>query len=151
MIIPAPGPAVPEPPRTEDNVDITLPGVKIHAGDDGAQVHIGPMTIDARDEGEAATITARDPTSQTGKQVQIRANETDATLRVDSGDDDKGVRRAFLMSTDTPGKSGYRIIGYEINGPASGPLVVGIVKGRSRYERSIVGDLKRLVRRNASN
>jgi hypothetical protein len=148
---PSPGEPVSDIPAAEDNVDIDLPGMKIHAGNDGAQVHIGPMTIDARDEGDSASITAQDPSSDTGKHVEIKATGSSATLRVDSAADKDTVRRALLVTTDKPGKSGYRLIAYEINGPSSGPLVVGIVKGRSRYERSIVGDLKRLVRRNASD
>ena len=125
-------------PGDHDNVDIDVPGVHIHADENGgAKVQTPGATVTASANGGAEVR---------GKGVNINANDAGAQIRVnDSG---PGVRSIFLLVADNPGPHGYRFVGYQARGPASGPLVVVQAKGKQGDHDDLDHDVKRLLDRN---
>ena len=88
--------------------DIRMPGVSINADGDKAKVSTG---VDGR---EQAVVDAH------AGGAEIRAGGVGAN----------GADVTYLLASDTPGPSGYRMVGYIAKGPASGPLVVGVFRSR---------------------
>ncbi len=41
------------------------------------------------------------------------------------------MRRSFILASDTPGPSGYKMVGYEARGPQTGPLVVATMMAKT--------------------
>ncbi|HEV2366034.1 MAG TPA: hypothetical protein VGS12_17760 [Caulobacteraceae bacterium] len=110
-----------------DHVDINLPGVHIHAGDNGAQV---------------TTPTPNDH----DKGVVVNANDNGAQVRVQKGG--PGVHSEFLLVSDTPGPNGYKFVGYEARGPASGPIAVAEIKGKDEDREDLQHQVDKLLDRN---
>ena len=128
-----------------DNVNITLPGLAIHAADERANIRLGPLHIDADDDKNNVHITRGD---NSGKgQFTVDANDGGAIIRTISGGPD--VRTTVILTSNTPGPQGWRVVGYEAHGPKTGPLVVATVKTSSDEHDHIFEDVKRLVRRSA--
>lgn len=114
---------------------VNLPGIHISANDadDSANIQIGPLKVEAGDD--TATIRMR-------RDVRLRGEALSREQR--------GVRAMFIYTgKDLP--DGYRFVGYDAGGPKTGPLAVGIVRGKNTddaSEHSIYPDVKKLVRRN---
>ena len=107
--------------KGEGRVDIDLPGIHIHAsgkdGDnDSGQVKIG------RDVSIGGGNTAMPEGASDHGAVDIEAHDKGAEIHVNEGRG--GVRRNFIVASDTPGPNGYKVAGYEARGPRGGPLVV---------------------------
>lgn len=115
----------------EDQVSIDLPGFKIEARDEDAQIKIGPVNIDAGDGGATVKV-ARD--------VRLKGEALSREKR--------GVRATFILAGERA-PSGYGYIGYEAAGPKKGPLAVAIVTSTREPENSGIDDsISDLVRRN---
>ncbi len=163
VIMPTP-PATPKPPQgkhAKNRTSINLPGVKIDANDDGADIRIGHLTINS--DGGAAEV-------KVNKNVNVRSNDADSAVNVTTNDehdgdvtikaDDHGaeirakkagdiVRSTLILANDKAPK-GYRLAGYEARGPKGGPLAVAVVKAKTRDtdDHDIFRDMKALVRHN---
>lgn len=162
-VMPTP-PAAPKPPRGKTgkgHTSINLPGVKIDAGDDGADIRIGHLTINS--DGGAAEV-------KVNKNVNVRGDDAHGAVNVSANDehdgdvtikaDDHGaeirakkagdiVRSTLILANDKAPR-GYRLAGYEARGPKGGPLAVAVVKAKTRDtdDHDIFRDMKALVRHN---
>ena len=134
----------------KDRVDIDLPGIHIHAngsgdtenagvkinaGDHGAHVQIGDQTVE-RGGGEGMS----------GKGVTVNAGDNGAEIRVN--EPGSGLRYSFILASDTAGPNGYKFVGYETRGPASGPLVVAEIRAKSDEHEDLYHDVHKLLARN---
>lgn len=112
-----------------DRADITLPGVRIQATGEKANVQVGTLHVDATDNG-AVIREARD-TRLMGEQLSMRR---------------RGYRASYIVArSDLP--DGLTSVGYEAGGPRTGPLTVAILKMKSQ-DQVVHRDVRRLVRRN---
>lgn len=120
--------------RRGDHTRVDLPGVHIVAdeGTDSAQVRVGPLHIDANDDG--AVIRMQRDVRLKGEALSRRKN---------------GVRATYILAGDEIG-NGYAYAGYEAGGPRTGPLAVAVVKGREGGgdHEDVYNAVKKLVRRN---
>jgi len=107
-----------------DKADVSLPGISIHANGDNAEVHAGLW-------GRSATIESRDGRSM------IRVGHADPS----------GVDSTLIVTSDNPGPTGYRAIGYVAKGPPGGPLVIATFKAKSGdHSEHLAGNsLKKLL------
>jgi len=111
-----------------DKADVSLPGLSIHANGDKAEVHAGWW----------------------GRNATIEGHDGGATVRVGRADQ-SGVDSMLIVTSDHPGPTGYRAIGYVAKGPPTGPLVIATFKAKSdnRSEHDVAGDsVKKLVNLN---
>ena len=121
---------------TEDGgtTRVNLPGIHVVANenDETATVKVGPLTIDAGDDG--ATVRMR-------RDVRLRGEALNPEKR--------GLRAMFIYTGDDL-PEGYRFVGYEAGGPKRGPITVAVVKSKSEGPdgSDLYPDLKKLVRRN---
>jgi hypothetical protein len=121
---------------TEDGgtTRVNLPGIHVVANenDETANVKVGPLTIDAGDDG--ATVRMR----------------RDVRLRGEALNPDKRGLRAMFIYTGDDLPQGYRFVGYEAGGPKRGPITVAVVKSKSEGPdgSELYPDVKKLVRRN---
>jgi len=92
-----------------DKADVSLPGLSIHANGDSAQVHAGGWW---------------------GRSATIEGHDGGATIRAGRADP-SGVDSMLIVTSDHPGPSGYRTVGYLAKGPPGGPLVVATFKAKS--------------------
>jgi len=112
---------------------VDLPGVHIIAGDEKADVRVGPITVKA--ENDQATVRIF----------------TDQRLKGEAFSREKrGLHATFIHARENL-SNGYGFVGYEAAGPKAGPLTVATVRSRQSEGdgHSIEGDVKRLVRRNS--
>lgn len=113
---------------------VNLPGIRVVANDanDTANVKVGPITIDAGDDG--ATVRMR-------RDVRLRGEALNR--------DKRGLRAMFIYTGDDL-PQGYRFVGYEAGGPKAGPITVAVVKSKSEGPDGgdLYPDVKRLVRKN---
>jgi hypothetical protein len=113
---------------------IDLPGIHISADENNggrANVNVGSIHVDAGDAGAEIRID---------KPVRLRGEALSPEKR--------GFRATYILANDRL-KDGWRAVGYEAAGPKAGPITVAVVKSRSGEHDHILGDVKRLVRRNA--
>lgn len=111
-----------------DKADVSLPGLSIHANGDTAEVHAGWW----------------------GRSATIEGHDGGAVIRVGRADT-SGVDSMLIMTSDRPGPTGYRAVGYVAKGPPSGPLVIAVFKAKrdAHSEHDPAGDgLKKLVQLN---
>ena len=164
-IMPTP-PLAPKPVQAngesgKNHTSINLPGVKIDASDNGADIRIGHLTINS--DGGAAEVKVNKNVNIRGDDahgavnisandehegdVTIKANDHGAEIRAKKGDD--AVRSTLILANDKAPK-GYRLAGYEARGPKGGPLAVAVVKAKTRDtdDHDIFRDMKALVRHN---
>ncbi len=115
-----------------DRAKIDLPGLHINAGDEKADVRVGPIHVDAN--GDTATVRSLQDVRMRGEQFSRQK---------------RGIRAMFVYAGDELG-GGYKYVGYEAAGPRTGPLTVALVKSKTDggFHGDIYGDVKRLVRRN---
>lgn len=123
----------------KDRVDIDLPGIHVHAnGSDhesassgGAKVQIGGASSSAHSGGLGMTVNASDH----GAEVHI-------------DEPGSGVRRSFILASDTPNAEGYKMVGYEARGPQSGPLVVATVMAKTDDHDTLHDSVRDLLKAN---
>jgi hypothetical protein len=111
-----------------DKADVSLPGISIHANGDNAEVHAGWW----------------------GRSATIEGHDGGATIRVGRADQ-SGVDSMLIVTSDHPGPTGYRTVGYVAKGPPAGPLVIATfkAKGENHSEHDLAGDgVKKLVQLN---
>lgn len=164
-IMPLP-PAPPKPPEHKgagkNRTSINLPGVKIDASDNGADIRIGHLTINS--DGGAAEVKVNKNVNFRGDDahgsvnvqandehegdVTIKADDHGAEIRAKKGGNDS-VRSTLILANDKAPK-GYRLAGYEARGPKGGPLAVAVVKAKTRDtdDHDLFKDMKALVRHN---
>jgi hypothetical protein len=160
---PANEPLVGEKPE-RNKTSIHLPGLRIDASDDGADIKIGHITINSNEGGasevkidknvtvrgddrkETVSITANDDEDGDGA-VNIRASDDGAEIRHSKGGD--SIRSTLILASDKA-PSGYRVVGYEARGPKGGPLAVATSKANNRDsgDHDVFKDMKALVRHN---
>ena len=120
--MPPPNKTAGTPGADKDRVDIDLPGIHIHANgsdhdaDGGAQVKVGNSTAASSSHAGGAGVT-------------VNAGDNGAEIHIN--EPGGGVRRSFILASDTPGPSGYKMVGYEARGPQTGPLVVATMMAKT--------------------
>lgn len=147
-----------------NKTSIHLPGLRIDASDDGADIKIGNITINSNEGGAsevkisknvtvrgddhqgAVSVQARDDENGDGD-VNIRANDDGAEIRHTKRGD--SIRSTLILASDKA-TSGYRVVGYEARGPKGGPIAVATIKARNRDsgDHDVFKDMKALVRHN---
>jgi hypothetical protein len=136
-----------------NRTSIHLPGIRIDASDDGADIKIGHLTINS-DDGAAevkidknVTVNADEGEGEGEGGVNIRASDEGAEIRHSKRGD--SIRSTLILASDKA-PSGYRVVGYEARGPKGGPIAVATVKAKNRDEgdHDIFKDMKALVRHN---
>ena len=146
--VPAASRDVPPPassPGAADRVDIDLPGLHIHTRDDGhASVDTAGVRVMANDdrsgEGGQAQVSVN-AGGRTG--VKVNAHQGGAQIRVNESG--PGIRRDYVLQSETPGPNGFRLAAYEARGPAGGPVVVARILGKDSDEDDLRHDVRRLL------
>lgn len=113
-----------------DRADITLPGVRIQADGDEANVRVGSLHVDASNG--AAVIREARATRLRGEQLSPKR---------------RGYRASYILA----GKGlpdGLSTLGYIAGGPKAGPLTVAVLRMKTHDSDVIHHDVMRLVRRN---
>lgn len=144
-----------------NQTSIHLPGIRIDASDQGADIKIGHLTINSDDGaaqvkidenvsvGDAKRTESVSITSDDGGSggVNIRANDDGAEIRHSKRGD--AIRSTLILASDKS-TSDYRVVGYEARGPKGGPLAVATVKAKNRDsgDHDVFKDMKALVRHN---
>ena len=151
-LLPPPSAKPPTPSKSggghdHDNVNITLPGVSVHAANESANIRVGPLHIEADGDKDNVHISRGGETAPGKGQFTIDASNGGAIIRASAPGPD--VRSTVILTSDDPGPLGWRVVGYEAHGPKAGPLVVATVKSKSDAHDQIFEDVKRLVRRTA--
>ncbi|MGH7022773.1 MAG: hypothetical protein ACREEB_04180 [Caulobacteraceae bacterium] len=127
----------------EGRVDIDLPGIHIHAsGKDNDQNGSSSVRIGRDTSAAGNTVVA----SNGSGAVDIEAHDKGAEIRVDEGRG--GVRRDFILASDTPGPNGYKVAAYSARGPKGGPLVVASMLAKSDDHDRLSDDIHELLRDN---
>ncbi len=122
----------------KDRVDIDVPGVHIHADENGA--------ANIQTPGATVTASANGGAVVHAKGVNINTNDNGAQVRIkESG---AGTRSMFLLVADTPGPHGYRYVGYQARGPESGPIVIAQFKGKTEDSDELRHEADKLLERN---
>ena len=114
-------------------VDIDLPGIHIHAND-----------TDKNDSKGNAKIDVGGGDGSGG--VHVQANDGGAQVSVNESG--SGVRLAYVLTSDTAGPHGYKVVGYDARGPHDGPLAVVIVKSKASDADDLRDDAKALLKLN---
>lgn len=140
----APGaPATPE--VKNQDVDIDLPGLSIHAKGDAANIRVGGMHIQGRGDGDGGSVKVTGH-AYPGSRLSVDANDGVAIIRTSTAG--PNVRSTFTIASDTAAPSGWRAVGYEARGPRAGPLVVAVIKTKGDHE-AVFGAVYGLLRRTA--
>ena len=115
-------------------VDIDLPGIHIHANDTDKNDSKGAAKIDIGGGGDGSGG------------VHVQANDGGAQVSVNESG--SGTRLAFVLTSDTAGPHGYKVVGYDARGPHDGPLAVVIVKSKADDADDLRDDAKELLKLN---
>lgn len=126
----------------QGRVDIDLPGIHIHASGHDADTGDGQVKIIGGHGAGAGNVTVGDGSGG----VQIEAKRQGAEVRIN--DARGGIRRDFILATDTAGPHGYKVAGYEARGPEGGPVVVASMLAKSDDHEALSHDVRRLIRLN---
>lgn len=146
-------PKPPEPPKAKDASQVALPGMKVTTSHGSTVVQIGGLSIHTQDKDGSVSINAAGTSGTMPRlhsdqgTVNVNANGDTAVIRMH--DQGEGIRRSLIIASETPGPTGYRLVGYEARGPVSGPLVVATIKGKGKKERQVFKDMKALVSLNS--
>ncbi len=138
---------------------VTAPGVRVDAQDDKATVRLPGMRIDA--DGDRANIKIGGITIRTDdRNSQVNVASDKETVTIDAADGaarirtttpGEAVRSSFLMTSNQPSSTGWRVVGYEARGPSGGPIVVATVRGKDRNENRVFEAAKALVTLNVGD
>ena len=138
---------------------VTAPGVRVDAQDDKATVRLPGMRIDA--DGDRANIKIGGITIRTDdRNSQVNVASDKETVTIDAADGaarirtttpGEAVRSSFLMTSNQPSSTGWRVVGYEARGPSGGPIVVATVRGKDRNEHRVFEAAKALVTLNVGD
>ena len=110
--------------KAGDHAHIDLPGFHLNASGDKASIRLPGVSINA--DGDDAKVT----TGREGHETSVvNAHQGGAEIRV-GGVNANGADMTYLLASDTPGPTGFRVVGYMAKGPAAGPLVVGVFHAR---------------------
>lgn len=136
------------PSSGRDRVDIDLPGLHIHTRDDGqATVDTAGVHVLANDDHGAGAGQAQVSVAAGDRAgVKVNAHEGGAQIRVNESG--PGIRRDYVLQSDTPGPNGFRLAAYEVRGPAGGPVVVARILGKDSDADELRHDVRRLLERN---
>jgi hypothetical protein len=118
----------------QGRVDIDLPGIHIHASGRDNDHDAGNVQISGGD-GRGG------PGS-----VNISAHDKGAEIRINDGRG--GIRRKFILASDTAGPNGFKVAGYDARGPQGGPLVVASLLAKSDDQDRFEDDISQLLRIN---
>ncbi len=115
---------------TGHHAHIDLPGFHLNASDGKATIRMPGVSINA--DGDDAKVT----TGPAGHEsTMVSAHPGGAEIRV-GGVNANGADATYLLASDTPGPSGYRVVGYMAKGPTAGPLVVAVFHAREHEHGS---------------
>ncbi len=103
---------------------IDLPGFHLNASDGKASIHMPGISINA-DGGDAKVTTG----PEGHENSVVSAHPGGAEIRV-GGVNSNGADMTYLLASDTPGPTGFRVVGYMAKGPSAGPLVVAVFHAR---------------------
>lgn len=136
--------------RSEEDVQIDLPGLHIHANDGGARVNVAGVKINADDDKNNVHIE-RKANGRVGGDVFIDAHDQGAVIRLD--DSDANIRSRLILASKSGGPQGDRAAGYVARGPRSGPLVVAVVRVKGEYDHhdGVFDAAARLVKLNTGD
>jgi len=132
--------------RSEDSVNIDLPGIHIHADDDKAKVRVAGIRVDADDKTNSAHVEGSGHTGLGS--FTVDAHEGGAIVKMD--DSDANIRTRVQYSSDNAGPQGDHTAGYVARGPRAGPLVVAVVRVKSTHDDNddVFRDATALVKAN---
>lgn len=146
---PAHGLGSPAPPGAgvaggEGHARVDLPGLHVDAHGDKARVRVAGVSIDA--DGERANVDVR---HGFGSIASLRSDEHGVEMHSGSITG-ANVNLILVLASMAPGPSGDHAGGYVARGPATGPLVVGVLKAPAQGHGGgdPFRDVKRLVNRN---
>jgi hypothetical protein len=111
------------------DADISLPGIRVIAHGDKAEVNVGAIHVDAG--GGGAVV-------RNARQVKMRGNPFVLAR--------EGYRASYMISREAPA-DGFELVGYEAGGPQAGPLTVAVVKARGHHN-GVFAEARKLVGRN---
>lgn len=144
-------PASSTPADDHDKVDINLPGVSIHADNQGARIRAPGVHIDADDQHAQVHVAGQAPNQVFGPpergQVTVDANDNGAVIHALSFG--PNFQEDLILVSKAPGPQGWRTVGYEALGPRSGPLVLATVRSKSDEHDELFNEVRALVRRAA--
>ncbi|HYF22907.1 MAG TPA: methyltransferase type 11 [Caulobacteraceae bacterium] len=128
--------------RTEgDKTVVRMPGLRVDATDGGdAKVNVAGVKIDAHDGHGTVSVDAGD------EQVNVSAQDDSAKIRTRKKGE--GLRMSYVLVDEQPSPRGWRLVGYEARGPASGPVVAAVVRSKDRKEDAVFDAAKALVKAN---
>ena len=132
-----------------DKATVRLPGMHIDADGDRANIRIGGITIRADDKNSQVNVRSNSGSSSDADAVTIDASDGAARIRTSSPGE--AVRASFLMTSNQPSSTGWRVVGYEARGPSGGPIVVATVRGKDRNENRVFEAAKALVTLNVGD
>jgi hypothetical protein len=135
------------PPPTgkgdDDHTRIDLPGLHVNADGDRASIRLPGVAIDAN--GDKAQVS----TGFAGRGAVVNAHAGGAEIRAGAADT-RAVDVSYILAGDQPGPSGLRAAGYVAEGPAAGPIILGVFRAPDARGQDNIADLgvKRLVNLN---
>ena len=142
-LMPAPKPTQAEAAANSDeDVDISLPGVSIRTSGGSANVSVGGADgpqINADDDGAEIRV-------QRNVTIDGRTVESEGRRRRHRDD---SVYARFILASDKP-TGDWAVVGYEARGPQGGPLVIATVKAKrgEHGDHDTLSDVDALVRHN---
>ncbi|HEY2048638.1 MAG TPA: hypothetical protein VGH03_04805 [Caulobacteraceae bacterium] len=141
-------PSGPPPVPGGGRVDIDLPGLHIHTREDGqASVDTAGVHVMANDDRTAAGGQAQVSVNAGGREgVKVNAHEGGAQIRVNESG--PGIRRDYVLQSESPGPNGFRLAAYEVRGPSGGPVVVARILGKDSDADELRHDVRRLLELN---
>lgn len=135
----------------DDNVEVDMPGIKVHTKGENADINVFGVHIDADDSHDKVHVQ-KVPKSGYGRSLIVDANDNGAVVRM-GHTSRSNYRGTVIYAMDRAGPQGYYTVGYVARGPRKGPLVVATVKSKTEKDADIHGhegifhDATRLVRR----
>jgi hypothetical protein len=130
-----------------DSANVRLPGIRVDANDSGAHINIAGIHIDA-DGHKGGRHSGSGTVNITGDNNDVSIHAEDHAAEIRARHKGQGLRMTYVLANDVAETAGWRLVGYEARGPASGPLVVAVVRSKDRHEDPIFHAAKALVKKN---
>lgn len=124
----------------EQDASVDLPGLRIRAEGDAADIRIGGLRINTSDSENGASSAQ---VSAGGDQVDVQASGNVAAVRTSEGGD--STRATYQLTDDKPSPEGWRMVGYQARGPKGGPIVVATVRSKDRRSDELTDAARQLV------